>query len=99
MGQGVSRRSAFGAATAQETAEVMNRQKRGQRYLSYLLRLWQTGDGEEQVWRASLQVPGSEERHGFATFQGLVDFLQTQTEQKGRAAVGAPRGKTQPEGG
>ena len=62
----------------------MNKQQREQRYLSYLLRLWQTGDGEEQVWRASLQAPGSGERHGFATLQDLVDFLQTQTEQEKR---------------
>ena len=62
----------------------MAKRRPRQRYLSYLLRLWQTGDGEEQVWRASLQAPGSEERHGFATLQDLVDFLQTQTEQEKR---------------
>jgi hypothetical protein len=57
----------------------MAKQRAQQRYLSYLLRLWQTGDGEEQVWRASLQEPGSEERHGFASLQELLDFLEAQT--------------------
>jgi len=56
------------------------------RYLAYLLRLWQTGDEGEQVWRASLEVPGTGERHGFADMQDLVDFLMTQInmEQDGR---------------
>jgi hypothetical protein len=49
------------------------------RYLSYLLRLWQTSDGEDQVWRASLETPGTGERRGFASLGDLVDFLRTQT--------------------
>lgn len=50
------------------------------RYLSYLLRLWQTGDGEEQVWRVSLESPGTGERQGFASPEDLFDFLRAQTE-------------------
>jgi hypothetical protein len=50
-----------------------------QRYLSYLLRLWQTSDGSEQVWRASLESPGSGERRGFDSLESLIDFLWTQT--------------------
>ena len=50
-----------------------------QRYLSYLLRLWQTSDGSEQVWRASLESPGSGERRGFDCLESLVDFLWIQT--------------------
>jgi hypothetical protein len=49
-----------------------------QRYLSYLLRLWQTSDGKEQIWRASLQSPNTQERRGFASLEELVDFLETQ---------------------
>jgi len=49
------------------------------RYLSYLLRLWQTSDGGEQVWRASLQTPGSGERRGFASLRELFSFLEAQT--------------------
>ncbi len=58
----------------------MNKQQREQRYLSYLLRLWQTSNGEKQVWRASLQSPGTGERQGFASLEALFDFLQTQAE-------------------
>jgi hypothetical protein len=54
-----------------------------QRYLSYLLRLWQTSDDGEQVWRASLETPGTGERHGFGSIADLFDFLQDQTESEG----------------
>ena len=50
-----------------------------QRYLSYLLRLWQTSDGSEQVWRASLESPGSGARRGFDSLESLIDFLRAQT--------------------
>ncbi|MBN1977561.1 MAG: hypothetical protein JW918_09185 [Anaerolineae bacterium] len=48
------------------------------RYLSYLLRLWQTSDGNKQVWRVSLQSPSNQERRGFASLEELIDFLETQ---------------------
>jgi hypothetical protein len=54
-----------------------------QRYLSYLLRLWQTSDDGEQVWRASLETPGTGERRGFGSIADLFDFLQDQTESEG----------------
>jgi len=50
-----------------------------QRYLSYLLRLWQTSDGGQQVWRVSLECPGTGERQGFASLKDLMDFLYAQT--------------------
>jgi hypothetical protein len=53
-----------------------------QRYLSYLLRLWQTSDEGEQVWQASLETPGTGERRGFGSIADLFDFLQDQTESK-----------------
>jgi hypothetical protein len=56
-----------------------------QRYLSYLLRLWQTSDGSEQVWRASLESPGSGERRGFDSLESLIDFLWTQTGCQNRS--------------
>jgi hypothetical protein len=59
----------------------MTKQQQRQRYLSYLLRLWQTSDGKQTVWRASLQSPHSEERHGFASLEDLMDFLKAQTEK------------------
>ena len=51
------------------------------RYLSYLLRLWQTSDGGRQVWRASLQSPDSEERQGFASLEDLYAFLDARAGQ------------------
>jgi hypothetical protein len=53
-----------------------------QRYLSYLLRLWQTSDGEQQIWRASLESPGTGERRGFASLADLFDFLLAQAESQ-----------------
>ena len=51
------------------------------RYLSYLLRLWQDGSGEEGIWRTSLQSPRSGERQGFADLEELMDFLKALTEK------------------
>ena len=51
------------------------------RYLAYLLRLWQTSDGERLVWRASLESPSTHERQGFASLQDLFDFLQAQADR------------------
>ena len=47
-----------------------------QGYLSYLLRLWETSDGEKVVWRASVERPGTGERQSFADVQTLFEFLQ-----------------------
>mgnify|MGYP001116312174 CR=1 FL=1 len=49
-------------------------------YLSYLLHLWQTSDGRRQVWRASLESPGTGERQGFASLENMFDFLVAQTD-------------------
>ena len=50
-------------------------------YLSYLLRLWQLENGEKQIWRASLESPGTGKRHGFACLDDLFEFLRIQTEK------------------
>jgi len=42
--------------------------------------LWQTSDGEKQVWRASLESPGAGERQGFASLEDLFGFLRAQIE-------------------
>jgi len=55
--------------------------KQPPRYLSYLLRLWQSGSRDRSAWRASLQNPMTGERQGFATLRGLFTFLETQTEE------------------
>jgi hypothetical protein len=49
------------------------------RYLSYLLRLWQQGGGEQPQWQASLECPQSGERRGFASLVDLFDFLEYET--------------------
>ena len=52
-----------------------------QRYLSYMLRLWQTSSDGEQIWRASLESPGTGERQGFAGLKDLFDYLEAQIDQ------------------
>ena len=49
------------------------------RYMSYLLRLWQTRSRGQLIWRASLQSPGSSERRGFASLDDLFAFLRQET--------------------
>ena len=46
------------------------------RYISYLLRLWQTGS--KPAWRASLESLTGE-RQGFAGLEELFAFLKSQT--------------------
>ena len=50
------------------------------RYLAYLLRLWQEGDGDPPQWRASLERPQSGDRLGFASLADLVAFLECETK-------------------
>jgi hypothetical protein len=59
-------------------------------YCSYLLRLWlEPNDPPE--WRAMLESPSGGERHGFASFEALMAFLEQEMarlekEQKHRDA-------------
>lgn len=48
-------------------------------YQSYLLRLWRVKEGEEG-WRASLESAQTGERRGFATLDGLFDYVRSQTQ-------------------
>ncbi|HOT92648.1 MAG TPA: hypothetical protein PLJ78_17070 [Anaerolineae bacterium] len=54
-----------------------------QGYLSYLLRLWETSDGDKAVWRASVERPGTGERQSFADVQTLFEFLQREMRESG----------------
>jgi hypothetical protein len=56
--------------------------KRPTRYLSYLLRLWQSESEGQPIWRASLEKPGTSERQGFACIQDLVEFLWSVTGEE-----------------
>ena len=53
---------------------------KGERYASYLLRLWQNTSGNKVVWRASLENSQTGERQGFASLDALFDYLQQQTD-------------------
>jgi len=51
--------------------------KQTQNYLSYMLRLWCTG--ERSAWKASLEEPCMGERLGFKDIDALCEFLRTKT--------------------
>lgn len=51
-----------------------------QRYVAYLLRLWQVNTTESTVWRASLEDPHTGEQKGFADLESLLSFLKKQTD-------------------
>jgi hypothetical protein len=55
-------------------------------YLSYLLRLWETRDDDEQVWRASLECPGTGKRLSFGSLAALVAYLEQQIGEQGEGA-------------
>lgn len=46
-------------------------------YLPYLMRLWCAPSSRE--WLASLEAPGTHERHNFSDLASLFAFLQAQT--------------------
>lgn len=50
-----------------------------QRYMSYLLRLWQVTVEGRPVWRASLESPLTGERRGFANLDDLFEYLEEET--------------------
>ena len=58
-----------------ETAKITEQQ----RYLAYMLRLWQVSSDGEPIWRTSLESPHTGERHGFANLERLFAFLEEQT--------------------
>jgi len=51
-------------------------------YHSYLLRLWETSDGEHEVWRASVERPGTGERCSFADVDELFAFLRMEMQME-----------------
>ena len=58
----------------------MQGEKRG--YRSYLLRLWQVGNGEERVWRISLESPHTGKRWSFTDLAALLAFLEQECTGK-----------------
>ena len=47
------------------------------RYESYLLRLWESDEDSQLIWRASLESTDTGERHGFADLASLFAYLET----------------------
>ena len=47
------------------------------RYESFLLRLWESDEAGQLIWRASLESTDTGERHGFADLASLFAYLET----------------------
>ena len=52
---------------------------RRRRYVSYLLRLWQTQQEGALIWRASLEQASTGERRGFTSLADLFAVLEQET--------------------
>ncbi len=50
-----------------------------QHYLSFLLRVWQAGDGGQPQWYASLEDTRTGERTGFSSLEALFEYVKQQT--------------------
>jgi hypothetical protein len=61
-----------------------------QRYLAYMLRLWQMGQ-DRRAWRASLENAHTGARHGFASLDALFAFLEENTDRGPCAVAGESR--------
>lgn len=48
-------------------------------YLSYLLRVWQTGSAESPKWVASLEDPHSHQVTHFSSLDALLQYLNQST--------------------
>ena len=69
-------------------------------YLSYLPRLWQDSGGdlpgdEPAPWRASLEIPQSSDRLGFASLADLFAFLENETGSPSPGAGSAAKAGSQ----
>ena len=62
------------------------------RYVSYLLRLWQTEQEGALVWRASLQSARTGERWGFANLAELYAFLEQEIAAANERKSRSPKG-------
>lgn len=65
-------------STALEGTQTMH-----QPYIAFLLRLWQTGEGDQGNWLASLEDPHTHQVTGFENLVGLYEYLknlETQTK-------------------
>ena len=51
-------------------------------YISYLLRIWESDNREQQLFLASLEKPGTRELINFCDLDELFDFLEKQIQLK-----------------
>jgi hypothetical protein len=58
----------------------MRQNTRKGRYFSFLLRLWETTDGERSIWRATVEIPATGEQYSFASLDDLYLFLLSQID-------------------
>jgi hypothetical protein len=58
--------------------------------LVYVVRLWQSDATDQKTWRASVQNPGSGERHIFADLEEFFAFVEEQTRATNAAPVDTP---------
>ncbi len=63
-----------------------------QDYASYLLRLRYIRSGQRAAWAASLQSTATGEQQSFAGLEALIDFLQTEFDDRTDCPIeqGAP---------
>jgi hypothetical protein len=59
-------------------------------YEAFMLRLWQVGNNENLVWRASLESPSTGQCRGFATLDELYNYLKTRFSLLGSASDTRP---------
>lgn len=60
---------------------------------SYILRLWLVDQSQAADWRASLEVPETGKRIGFASLEQLFAYLMEVVESKADAPQIEDRGK------
>ena len=51
--------------------------------ISFLLRLWRSNENEGSDWQASLEIPGTGKRIGFASLEQLFAYLMDLAEHPG----------------
>ena len=49
---------------------------RTDRYFAFLLRLWQSSHDNENIWHASLEDSRTGVKHGFASLEALMEYIQ-----------------------
>jgi hypothetical protein len=62
----------------------------GKQDVTYLLRLWQADNGDQPVWRLSLEQVHEQQRVIFASLAELADFLASRMNRESDPDPAAP---------